>query len=159
MMKDKVKLKKLLLCAGLPLLGGILVSLAISTETDIYDSFVKPPLSPPAVLFPIVWSVLYVLMGVALYGVMTSDAEMIVKQNALRTFTSQLLVNYLWPIIFFVIKTYWAAVACLIFLIILVMLTYREFRTIDKKSANLLIPYLIWLVFALYLNIGVAILN
>lgn len=158
-MKIGSKFKRFILCVGLPLLGGILVSLIISGETDAYTDYIKPPLAPPQFLFPVVWSILYVLMGVSLFGVMTSGAEMAVRQNALRTFTSQLLINYLWPIIFFIIKTYWAAAVCLAFLIILVLLTYKEFAAIDKKSANLLIPYLIWLVFALYLNIGVAILN
>lgn len=125
-----------------------------------YKSFVQPPLSPPAIVFPITWIILYALMGAAAYfvwdSVRGSDSD---KKNALIFYTAQLFVNFLWSIIFFRFEAYWLAVLVIIILDILVIITMVLFRRINKFSFWLFIPYILWLLFATYLNIGVAVLN
>lgn len=150
------KIKKLIFSIGIPVIGGAVIGVITSGS---YEGITKPPLSPPGWLFPVVWTILYILMGLALYYVLTSDSSAEAKALSRRTFAAQLIINFLWPIIFFVLRTYWAAVVTLAALIVLIVITMVDFAKSEKKSAYLLIPYLIWCLFALYLNIGVAILN
>ena len=98
-------------------------------------------------------------MGISLWLIRISDAQENEKREKSRAFSAQLLLNFLWPIIFFKIETYFAAAVCLVFMIILIIKTYKEFKTIDTRASALLIPYILWSLFALYLNIGVCLLN
>ncbi|MBQ4426206.1 MAG: tryptophan-rich sensory protein [Oscillospiraceae bacterium] len=155
-MKDNTK--KLILCIGLPVLGGALIGWLTGTMGN-YDDFVKPPLSPPGWLFPVVWTVLYALMGYALWRALIRCSSSREQSSVLTIFSFQLALNYLWPVIFFVIDAYWAAVACLVALVIMIIWTMAEFMKHDNLASKLMIPYLLWCGFALYLNIGVAVLN
>lgn len=155
-MKDNTK--KLILCIGLPVLGGALIGWLTGTMGN-YDDFVKPPLSPPGWLFPVVWTVLYALMGYALWRALIRCDTSREQSSVLTIFSFQLALNYLWPVIFFVIDAYWAAVACLVALVIMIIWTMAEFMKHDNLASKLMIPYLLWCGFALYLNIGVAVLN
>ena len=155
-MKDNTK--KLILCIGLPVLGGALIGWLTGTMGN-YDDFVKPPLSPPGWLFPVVWTVLYALMGYALWRALIRCNSSREQTSVLTIFSFQLALNYLWPVIFFVIDAYWAAVACLVALVIMIIWTMAEFMKHDNLASKLMIPYLLWCGFALYLNIGVAVLN
>lgn len=155
-MKDNTK--KLILCIGLPVLGGALIGWLTGTMGN-YDDFVKPPLSPPGWLFPVVWTILYALMGYALWRALIRCDTSREQSSVLTVFSFQLALNYLWPVIFFVIDAYWAAVACLVALIIMIIWTMAEFMKHDNLASKLMIPYLLWCGFALYLNIGVAVLN
>ena len=155
-MKDNTK--KLILCIGLPVLGGALIGWFTGTMGN-YDDFVKPPLSPPGWLFPVVWTILYALMGYALWRALIRCDTSREQTSVLTVFSFQLALNYLWPVIFFVIDAYWAAVACLVALVIMIIWTMAEFMKHDNLASKLMIPYLLWCGFALYLNIGVAVLN
>lgn len=155
-MKDNTK--KLILCIGLPVLGGALIGWLTGTMGN-YDDFVKPPLSPPGWLFPVVWTILYALMGYALWRALIRCDTSREQSSVLTVFSFQLALNYLWPVIFFVIDAYWAAVACLVALVIMIIWTMAEFMKHDNLASKLMIPYLLWCGFALYLNIGVAVLN
>ena len=155
-MKDNTK--KLILYIGLPVLGGALIGWLTGTMGN-YDDFVKPPLSPPGWLFPVVWTVLYALMGYALWRALIRCNSSREQTSVLTIFSFQLALNYLWPVIFFVIDAYWAAVACLVALVIMIIWTMAEFMKHDNLASKLMIPYLLWCGFALYLNIGVAVLN
>ena len=154
----KLDWKKLLLCLGIPLAVGGLSAL-ISGGMEAYGSFVQPPLSPPGWLFPVVWTVLYLLMGYASYRVLMSDAPKEEIRKALILYGVQLFLNFIWSPIFFGLGWYWAAFAVLLALWALVFLTIRAFSKIDEKAADLLLPYILWLSFAGYLNFGVALLN
>ncbi len=136
----------------LPIIGGGIVGLIISSYMD-YQDLIKPPLSPPGFIFPIVWTILYLLMGISYYISNSDDKELD------QIYLLQLLVNFLWPIIFFVLKMYFSAFLWIILLLILVVVMIKEFLRIKKLSGYLQIPYLLWLLFATYLNIGVFILN
>ncbi len=139
----------------LPIVGGVLVGLIISGYMN-YGDMVKPPLSPPSYIFPIVWTILYILMGIS-YFIATKDKENDKDLN--QIYILQLLVNFFWPIIFFVLKMYFTAFLWIILLIILVIVMIKELLKNNKISGYLQIPYLIWLLFATYLNIGIFLLN
>lgn len=136
------------------LLGGI-VALIISNFMD-YNKLNKPPLSPPGFVFGIVWTILYILMGIS-SGIL--DYKNLIDNNIKNIYYFQLFVNLLWPIAFFVFKWRLFAFIWLVFLIILIIKMVIEFYKKDKVSAYLQIPYLLWSIFASYLNIGVYLLN
>ena len=139
----------------LPIVGGALVGLIISGYMN-YGDMVKPPLSPPSYIFPIVWTILYILMGIS-YFIATKDKENDKDLN--QIYLLQLFVNLFWPIIFFVLKMYFTAFLWIILLIILVIVMIKELLKNNKISGCLQIPYLIWLLFATYLNLCITLLN
>lgn len=139
----------------LPIVGGVLLGLIISGYMN-YGDMVKPPLSPPSYIFPIVWTILYILMGIS-YFIATKDKENDKDLN--QIYILQLLVNFFWPIIFFVLRMYFTAFFWIILLIILVIVMIKELLKNNKISGYLQIPYLIWLLFATYLSIGIFLLN
>lgn len=99
-------------------------------------------------------------MGTALYLALTSGRGTIrQREDAESYFAAQLVLNFLWPLAFFRFETPWAAAVCLAFLILFVVLTISAFAGLDRTAALLLIPYLVWCVFALYLNLGICFLN
>ena len=138
-------------------LTGLLAQLFSNMQSGFFSSLEKPPLSPPGWLFPVVWTLLYALMGIAAYRVYNSKAEN--KAAALVLYGLQLFVNFLWPVVFFRFQNIGAAMAVLILLLVLVVLTTVQFIKIDRLAGVLLLPYLLWLSFALYLNIGLYFLN
>ena len=137
--------------------AGILSGLIVSDSGTIYASLEKPPLSPPAIVFPIVWMILYVLMAVAAAIVYKSGSPD--KYETLRLYVIQLAVNFLWPLIFFGTQKFFFALVWLVILWLLVALLTKRFYKIEPMAGYLLLPYLIWVTFALYLNIGVYFLN
>ena len=151
-MKRKKIIKNLILIFG-PLLCGTIISFFI--DTNIYNLVNKPPLSPPKVVFPIVWSILYLLMGISVYLISKSNNDKV----TFSLFIKQLIINLFWPIVFFNFKWYFIAVIWLLLLIFFVIKMIQSFFNNKKIAALLQFPYLIWLFFAIYLNIGVAILN
>lgn len=139
----------------LPIIGGAIVGLITSGYMD-YSDMVKPPLSPPGIVFPIVWTILYILMGIS-YFIATKDNED--NKELDQIYLLQLLVNFMWPIIFFVLEMYFTAFLWIILLLILVIVMIKELLNVNKVSGYLQIPYLIWLLFATYLNLGITLLN
>jgi len=139
-------------------LVGVLGSLLSGNPGVIYTSFVKPPLSPPGWLFGIIWPVLYLLMSIAAY-IIYQTPQTLERKEATTIYWIQLFVNFLWPIVFFRFEWYWIAVGIIILLDILVLITTLRFYKINKAAGYLMIPYLLWILFATYLNIGIAVLN
>ena len=136
---------------------GLLSSLFVRGRTEWYGGLNRPPLSPPGWLFPIVWGILFLLMGIAAYRIYVSGNEN--WNNALWIYAAQLVVNFFWPLFFFTMGAFGFAAVWLVLLLALVLSTFGWFFTIDRVAAYLLIPYILWLIFALYLNIGIWILN
>ena len=151
MSKFKIYLKSILI----PLVLGGIVGFIISGSTD-YNSLIQPELAPPAILFPIVWTILYFLMGLS-YGIITiySDLDSDVK----TIYYSQLIVNLIWPIIFFVMKNRLLALIWIILLLILIIIMIVKFYKKNKVASLIQIPYLLWTIFATYLNISIYLLN
>ncbi len=150
--------KKLIISLGLPLAVGGLSAL-LSGGMDSYGMLNMPPLSPPGWVFPIVWTLLYLLMGYASYRIWNSDAEQGTKRRALVLYVLQLLANFIWPLLFFGAMLRLAALIWLVVLWILIFLTIRSFSAIDERAGDLLLPYILWVTFAFYLNLGAWLLN
>lgn len=154
----RIEWKKLLVCIAIPLAVGGVSALLTSGNMKLFEEINKPPLSPPAWLFPVVWTILYVLMGIALYLVVTTRTRDN-KTPAITSFGVQLFFNFFWSIIFFNAQAYLFAFVWLLLLWVAIALNIYFFNKINVTSAKLLIPYLVWVTFAGYLNLGIYILN
>ncbi len=154
----KTNWKKRLICWAIPLAVGGLAAL-LSGGMGAYRAMNQPPLSPPGWVFPVVWSILYLLMGEASYRILESGADKEKVRGALIAYGVQLLLNFVWPLVFFGGQMYLAAFFVLVALWIAIFITLRRFSAIDETAGNLLIPYLLWVTFAGYLNFGVFLLN
>ena len=151
MNKIKIYVKSILI----PVLVGAFVGIITSSYIN-YNTLQQPPLSPPAILFPIVWTILYTLMGIS-YGILESNSLVDSRINFI--YYLQLFVNALWSFFFFVFEWRLFSFFWILLLIALVVIMIIEFYKKNKISGLLQIPYLIWLIFAAYLNIGVYLLN
>lgn len=155
----KKKILSLIVCLLIPLgVGGISAFLSRNGFRD-FALLEKPPFSPPAWAFPVVWTVLYVLMGVAAWLVYTSAAPKPEKKKALTRYGEQLFFNFFWPIIFFNLSAFYAAFLWLVALWVLILLTTISFFKIRRPAGYCMLPYLVWVALAGYLNTGVALLN
>ena len=150
--------KTRLICWAIPLAVGGLAAL-LSGGMGTYKVLNQPPLSPPGWVFPVVWTVLYLLMGEASYRVLTSGGERTQIRTALTAYGIQLFLNFLWPLVFFGQQLYLTAFMVLIALWIAIFVTMRLFSKLNELAGDLLIPYLLWVTFAGYLNLGVFLLN
>jgi tryptophan-rich sensory protein len=151
----KVNIKQLLFYILITLGIGALPTLFVNF--DKYKDFNKPPLSPPGIVFPIVWTILFILMGISIYRIVRTKNFGVDSLKIL--YFAQLIVNALWTPIFFGLNAFLFAFIWLLLLLVLVIIMTVKFHYLDKISAYLLIPYIIWLVFAGYLNFGVYLLN
>ena len=158
---DRTNKKAISIAIIIPLLVGIISALITKDSMSIFNDVTKPPLSPPSILFPIAWTILYILMGLASYYIYINKNYKTNKyrSNALIIYTIQLIFNFFWSIIFFNYKAYIFAFIWLIIMWLLIILLMINATKVDKKAFYLLIPYLLWTTFAGYLNIGIAILN
>ncbi len=154
-MFDKWKLAKAI---AIPVIGGAVVGLLTSGAMENFSMLNKPPLSPPGWLFPVVWTILYTLMGISSYLIYeNSSGEQ--RRQALLLYGAQLIVNLLWSVFFFVFDWYLFSFFWLIALWVLIFQMIKEFYDISKIAAYINIPYLIWVTFAGYLNLGIWWLN
>lgn len=154
----KRNITKLIVSLALPIGVGFLASV-VSGGMGSYLTLAKPPLSPPGWLFPIVWSALYLLMGYAAYRIWVSAADTPAKRRALVLYGVQLLLNFFWPVLFFGFGWYLSAFILLLLLWLAIFVTMRLFAGIDPQAGDLLLPYLLWVTFAGYLNLGIYFLN
>ncbi|MDO4744104.1 MAG: TspO/MBR family protein [Clostridia bacterium] len=155
----KINWKALIVSILIPLGVGALAAFLTGGNMEIFDTIQKPPLSPPGWLFPVVWTILYTLMGISSYLVYTSNAPKEKIRGALTLYGLQLAVNFFWSIIFFNLRAYLFAFYWLVLLWVLIILTIISFWKISKPAAILLIPYLLWVTFAGYLNYAIYLLN
>ena len=124
-----------------------------------YEASIRqPPLSPPSWLFPVVWTILYALMGIGAARVSLAPNG-VHRSRGLNLFVVQLIVNFFWSLIFFNLQAFGFSFLWLLLLCGLVLWMIPEFRKVDKPAGNIQIPYLLWLIFAAYLNLGVWYLN
>lgn len=138
--------------------GGL--SALLSGGTSIYEEINRPLLSPPGWLFPVVWTVLYVLMGVGaalVYEKRENDPQ--AARRGLFYYGTSLLLNFAWSPIFFRLNAFWLAFLWLIALLFSVIATVENYKKVSKTAARLQIPYLLWLCFAAYLSASIALIN
>ena len=144
---------------GLSEAVGLLAGLLTQNSVQIYSMMIqRPPLSPQAIVFPIVWTILYALMGISAARIRLTEPSA-KQRKASNLFVAQLIVNFFWSLFFFNLQAFGFALLWLILLWVLVFLLIRATKEVDKLAYLLLIPYLAWLTFALYLNAGVVVLN
>lgn len=158
-MKGELKLKVLLPALILPLALGGLAAYLTKDGMAMFAAAAKPPLSPPGWIFAPVWTLLYILMGWASAVVFVSEASQARRERALTVYLMQLAANFVWPLLFFGMELYPAAFVWLLILWALAAITALLFRYISLRAGKLMLPYLVWLGFAAYLNFGVWLLN
>ena len=154
------KIKPYVISIAIALAVGGLSSLLTKNNMEVYNSINRPVLAPPMWLFPVVWSILFILMGI-------SSALVWVNRNenredafsALRVYGLQLVVNFFWTIIFFNMQAYLFAFIWLILLWVLIVIMIVQFKKISPIAAYLQIPYLLWVTFAGYLTLMIYLLN
>ncbi len=158
--KIKPYLPTYIVAIAIPLAVGIAAAALTRESMNIYGELNTPPLSPPAIVFPIVWTVLYVLMGVSSAGVyLGRELNLDAARRGLSYYAMSLVANFAWSIIFFRLSAVLPALICLIILFYLIIRTIIEYRKVKPWCAYLQIPYAVWVAFAGYLNIGIWLLN
>lgn len=138
------------------ILSNLLQGLSTSTY---YSQLIKPSFAPPGFLFPIVWTILYILMGISAYKILKKGQDLSKVKDAMFYYWLQLALNFLWSILFFGLQLRFTALIDLAILIVVVSIMMYKFYKIDKIATYLNIPYLIWLFYALFLNYFVWIIN
>ncbi|MBN1068576.1 tryptophan-rich sensory protein [Clostridium botulinum] len=164
MKEEKKKTKKiffipLILSIGIPLIIASFINVIIPYMGELYNSLNKPFFAPPGSVFPIVWTILYILIGIACYRVYILKYRGIDTSSAIFTYSIQLLLNFLWVFIFFGLRLYGIAFIELLILLFFAVLTFIKFYNKDKIAGLLFIPYLLWLTYAGVLNFYVWMLN
>ena len=149
----------LLKTVALPLLVGLLCGLIIRKDTELYDVLIRPPFALPGNLFSVVWTVLFLLMGVALYLFRKQTQNTSSGTEGTLLFFIQLFLNFLWPIVFFKFRMFFVAFLLLILLFVFIVLTISAFYRQNRVSGILLLPYAIYVAYAGYLNLAIWILN
>lgn len=145
---------------GIALLVGGLSALVTGGSMGLYEDIITPPLAPPSWLFPVVWTILFILMGISAAMIYNDrKASMAQKKSALYTYALSLIVNFFWSIIFFNLRAFFFAFIWLVLLLYLIINTILKYYKIKPLAAYLQIPYAIWVSFAGYLTLAIWILN
>lgn len=153
------KRKRLLLCIALPLVTGGLSALFTQNGMEKFKSLIHPPLTPPGWLFPVVWTILFLLMGTAAYLAANSGGSKKAVRGAMVLFGIQLGFNFMWSILFFNMGMFLFAFIWLVVLWLLIFATTVRFCQLSRPAGYLMFPYLLWVAFAGYLNFGIYLLN
>ena len=139
--------------------GGLSAYLS-QNSTDLYNEIARPPLSPPSYLFPVVWTVLFILMGVSAAMVyLNRQTDPKAAERGLFTYALSLIVNFSWSILFFRFRAFLFCFFWLLLLLFLIVRTVWYYRQVEPRAAWLQIPYALWVSFAGYLTLAIAILN
>ncbi len=155
----KIDKKKLITCIAIPLIVGGIAGFLTRNSMDVFKALEKPPLAPPGWLFPVVWTILYILMGISSYIVLTENEPPHKISAAMKIYYYQLVVNFLWSIFFFNFGWYLFSFVWLMLLWVMIIVMIWKFSDISKAAAYMNIPYLLWTTFAAYLNFGIWWLN
>ena len=153
------KLKPYIISVIIALAVGGLSALLTKNNMSIFEKINMPPLSPPSVVFPIVWAVLYILMGISSAIIYKNGTDREEVQSALKVYALQLAVNFFWSLIFFNMQAYLFAFIWLVLLWVLVIVMIVKFKKISPAAAWLQIPYLLWITIAGYLSLMIYLLN
>ena len=161
-MWEKIKpyIRIYIIAIAIPIGVGLLSTLFTKDNMNIYEELIVPNIAPPALVFPIVWTVLYTLMGVSsamVYNRRITDTADV--RSALTTYAVSLVINFGWSIIFFNANAFLLSFLWLILLLYFVIKTILEYKKIEPLAAYLQIPYALWVIFAGYLNIAIYFLN
>ncbi len=156
--QKSIDYKLLILFIFLALVAGGIGALLGGNMND-FENIAKPRFSPPAIVFPIAWTILYILMGISSYLVCVNKTDNKFVSSACKSYIIQLIVNVLWTPIFFRFKLYFIAFIWILLLIGLVINMIIKFYKIKPLAGILQLPYLFWLIFASFLNLSIYMLN
>lgn len=156
---EKMTLKGFIVSIGIPLFTGGISTLLTRKSMQHFYTLNQPPLSPPSWLFPIAWTILYILMGIASYRIYLKSKTDSRTDSALKLYGIQLFFNFMWTIVFFNFDWYLFAFFWLIAMWIMIIVMTVKFYKIDKPAGAMIIPYILWVTFAAYLNLGIYLLN
>ena len=151
------KVKPFFFSILLALTVGGLSALATAGNMNIYDEITPPPLAPPGWLFPVVWTVLFILMGISAARIFTSKSHK--KDDALFVYAVSLVLNFSWSIFFFNMQSFIVSFVILVALWLSIIITIIKYHKINQLAAWLQLPYLLWVTFAGYLNLAIIFLN
>ncbi len=160
-MKSETKnnILKIILFILIPIIPGFLISVPIDIPEKYY-ALVRPPLAPPSIVFPIVWSILYILMGIGSYLAVKSSKEQREEISGVLTpYITQLILNLLWTPVFFGLSQFLLGSLICILLVFAIIWMIISFHKVSPVAAYLQIPYLLWSIFASYLSISIYLLN
>lgn len=156
----KEKIKNYIVSIAISLAVGVFSALLTMGSMDLYSEITKPPLAPPSILFPIVWTILYILMGISaamIYG--KKDEKPTEVKRALTIYGINLFLNFFWSIIFFNMRAFLFSFIWLVALWVVILIMIIRFYQIKPVAGLLQIPYLLWVTFAGYLNLAIFLLN
>lgn len=151
------KYKDLIISIAIPIIIGGISSLCTMNNQNIYQKLLLPEFAPPSSVFPIVWNALYICMGWASYLIYRSHHED--RNRVLWIYGIQLVVNFIWPLLFFNLQSFLLATICLLILWAIVFIMLFNFFRIRSLAGYLIVPYILWISFALYLNFKIFLLN
>ena len=155
--RNKINIKLLLISLSIPLLVALLCVALIREDLSTYSNLALPFFAPPAQLFGIAWSILYLLMGVSFYIASNTDSEE--KPFALTLYTTQLFFNVTWCLLFFVLRSYFIAFICAVLLECLVICMVAWFLKVNIIAGLLQIPYALWVMYISMISFGIYLLN
>lgn len=152
--KQKVRVLALIVALLIPLLVGGFSAFLTAEDMNVYETLTRPPLAPPGWLFPIVWTILYLVMGLASYFVFTSDIEPERKRKALLFYAGQLIMNMFWSTLFFTYQLYLVSLIWLLAMWVLIIICTFLFYKANRIAGFMMIGLLVWTTFAAYLNLA-----
>ena len=158
-MKRKINWPALITALLIPLAVGGISAFLTKDNMIMFEYVKKPPLAPPSWLFPVAWTALYIMMGLASYLVYVSGASEPRRERALTVYAVQLVLNFFWTIIFFNLELFLASFIWLVLLWLAILICMALFAYISAPALWLMLPYLLWVSFAGYLNLGIYLLN
>ncbi|MBQ9495822.1 MAG: tryptophan-rich sensory protein [Treponema sp.] len=158
-MKRSKKILSCVVAVAIPLAVGGISSLLTSSAMKVFGSLTQPPLSPPGWLFPVAWTILYILMGISSFLIFQSSSNANIRKRALVLYGAQLVLNFIWSPLFFNGQLYFVALVVLVVMWLLILALIVNAGKVSKSAAYLLVPYILWATFAAYLNIMIWLLN
>lgn len=150
---------KLVICIAIPLAVGGLAGFLTQNSREFYAALQKPFLAPPGFLFPIIWTVLYILIGIASYLICRRGTEHDYVRDALKYYAISLLLSFIWPLVFFRLQMLLTAFWVLLLLWLFTGIAVAKFYRISHTAGLLMLPYWLWITFAGYLNLATWLLN
>lgn len=157
--EGKFSFKALVKNIALPVIGGLLIGYLTMSGINTYNSLKKPMFTPPNITFPIVWTILYILMGLAAYRIYMKNSIGKKDDGAYFYYLIQLALNFFWSILFFNLKLYGLSFILIIVLLLLIIVSVIKFFKVDKIAGILMIPYIIWVSYATVLSFFIWMLN
>lgn len=156
---SKIRIFALLTAILIPVLVGLFSAYLTRNDMAIYETMNRPALAPPGWVFPVAWTALYIMMGLASYFVFVSDADSETKRKSLTAYGIQLLMNFCWSVLFFTLSRYLLALIWLLGMWLVILISTIRFYRIHRPAGLMMTLLLLWITFAAYLNLSCYIMS